>query len=381
MKVITEIANTLDPNIQMTFDTPSQNRSGKLPCLDLQLWVTDEGIIMHEFYSKPVTTPYLILNRSAVSNGVKRATLFQEGIRRLRNCYLELEWDQKVKHLNRFSWQMLVSGYHYGMRLNIIKGVLNRYDQMLRDHQGGNKPFYRRRDQIASQKAAKPGRSPASYFLKGSTRQTMNLPPTPGGELVKMVRNQLGNFMGPDRGTTKYGERAGSKVTAGLSKDDPFPALGCDFNDSSFLVGAGCSKLSQTYEIKCNVCSPEDHEAARQQGGINRRPQPAEVRGGVRRCMYVGQTGTTLHRRQVSHKSDKDSALNKHTREAHRGDQRAPGYRMRAIKGSHTVLQRIVTEGVYIDHGEKLEPGTLMNSRGEAGRGKMVRYVPQTRRI
>ena len=145
--------------------------------------------------------------------------------------------------------------------------------------------------------------------------------------------------------------------------------------------GAGCSKLSQTYEIKCNVCSPEDHEAARQQGGINRRPQPAEVRGGVRRCRYVGQTGTTLHRRQGSHKSDKDSALNKHTREAHRGDQRAPGYRMRAVRGSHTVLQRIVTEGVYIDHGEKLEPGTLMNSRGEAGRGKMVRYVPQTRRI
>ena len=178
------------------------------------MWVTDEGIIMHEFYSKPVTTPYLILNRSAVSNGVKRATLFQEGIRRLRNCSLELEWDQKVKHLNRFSWQMLVSGYHYGMRLNIIKGVLNRYDQMLRDHQGGNKPFYRRRDQIASQKAAKPGRSPASYFLKGSTRQTMNLPPTPGGELVKIVRENMGNFMGPDKRTTKFGERAGSKVTA-----------------------------------------------------------------------------------------------------------------------------------------------------------------------
>ena len=119
---------------------------------------------------------------------------------------------------------------------------------------------------------------------------------------------------------------------------------------------------------------------ARRQG-IIRRPQEADVRGGARRRRYLGQTGTTLHRRQVAHKSAKASAINKHTREDHSGDQGAPGYTMRPLQGSRTVLQRIITEGVYIDGDEKLDPGSLMNSRGEAERGKLVRYAPQVRRI
>ena len=102
---------------------------------------------------------------------------------------------------------------------------------------------------------------------------------------------------------------------------------------------------------------------------------------GGRRSRYLGQTGTSLHRRQVAHKSGKGSAINKHTREEHRGDQEAPTYTMRPIQGSRTVLSRIITEGVHIDGDEKQNPGSLMNSRGEAGRGKMVRYAPQVRRI
>ena len=104
------------------------------------------------------------------------------------------------------------------------------------------------------------------------------------------------------------------------------------------------------------------------------------MRGGSRR-VYIGQTGTSLHRRQQGHRYDKGSALSKHRREAYRGDQRPPRYSMKAVKGSKTVLNRVVTEGVFIDGEEKANPGTLMNSRGEAGRGKMVRYEPVVRRI
>ena len=99
------------------------------------------------------------------------------------------------------------------------------------------------------------------------------------------------------------------------------------------------------------------------------------------RRRYIGQTGTSMHRRQVAHKSGKDTVIKKHTRESHREDQSPPSYKMKALKGSRTVLDRIITEGVYIDDQEKQGPGELMNSRGEAGRGKMVRYVPQVRRI
>ena len=43
------IANTLDINIQMEVDTPSMNESGRLPVLDLELFIT-ENQIRHSFY-------------------------------------------------------------------------------------------------------------------------------------------------------------------------------------------------------------------------------------------------------------------------------------------------------------------------------------------
>ena len=54
---------------------------------------------------------------------------------------------------------------------------------------------------------------------------------------------------------------------------------------------------------------------------------------------------------------------------------------MKPIKGSRKVLDRLITEGVVIDEEERITKGALMNSRGEAGRGKMVRYMPEVRRI
>ena len=183
----------------------------------------------------------------------------------------------------------------------------------------------------------------------------------------------MGGFKGPDKGTTKFAEKAGPAVTAGLMKDNPFPSQGCDFGDIKCFVGPGCSKTGVTYEIKCQACDGGDQ-------GAPRRPVRGQMIAGSRR-RYVGQTGASMHRRLVAHKSGKDAAIRKHTRESHSGDQSPPRYIMSFLRGSRTVLGRMVTEGVMIDESEKQQPGELMNSRGEAGRGKMVRFVPQVRRI
>ena len=54
---------------------------------------------------------------------------------------------------------------------------------------------------------------------------------------------------------------------------------------------------------------------------------------------------------------------------------------MKPMSGSRTTLQHLITEGVYIDQEVRDLPESLMNSRGEGGRGKMVRYIPTVRRI
>ena len=50
-----------------------------MPILDLECRVADD-IVEYKFYKKPVTTPYLILSRSALPTKIKWASLVQEGV-------------------------------------------------------------------------------------------------------------------------------------------------------------------------------------------------------------------------------------------------------------------------------------------------------------
>ena len=50
-KIITEIANTLDDDIQLTFKVPSKQENDRLPVLDLGLKVVNNKV-PHYFYNK-----------------------------------------------------------------------------------------------------------------------------------------------------------------------------------------------------------------------------------------------------------------------------------------------------------------------------------------
>ena len=83
-EILLKIANTLDSDIQLTMDVPSQNEGGKMPVLDLNVWVS-QNVVRHSFYSKPMASPLAIMYKSALPAKSKRVSLLQEGLRRLRN--------------------------------------------------------------------------------------------------------------------------------------------------------------------------------------------------------------------------------------------------------------------------------------------------------
>ena len=83
----------------------------------------------------------------------------------------------------------------------------------------------------------------------------------------------------------------------------------------------------------------------------------------------------------ILHQTKKTSVLNKHTEVCHTGDNQPPTYRMRAVRGSRTVLDRVVAEGILISSATQSQPDQLMNSKSEGGRNKLVRYGPQVQRI
>ena len=101
--------------------------------------------ISHRFYHKPMASPYVIMERSAMSGKTKRSALFQEGLRRLNNCSLDLEWEEKAVFLTELSWKMMISGYSGTSRYQLIKGVVERYRDMVGKYRAGTFSIYKTR--------------------------------------------------------------------------------------------------------------------------------------------------------------------------------------------------------------------------------------------
>ena len=118
--ILRQIADIIDKDIQWEEDTPSCHNDGKIPVLDLKVWIEDDRSIKFEFYSKPMSSKYTILKRSALSEQTKRSTLFMEAYRRISNCSPNLPWSVKAKHLTNFSYMMMISGYGNEYRYRII---------------------------------------------------------------------------------------------------------------------------------------------------------------------------------------------------------------------------------------------------------------------
>jgi hypothetical protein len=78
-RVIKEIINTIDKDIQMTGDVPSANANKRVPVLDMDMFMMNNRIVF-SFYSKPMSTRYVIPERSAHPQRTKRTTLIQEGV-------------------------------------------------------------------------------------------------------------------------------------------------------------------------------------------------------------------------------------------------------------------------------------------------------------
>ena len=78
MAVVKAIGNDIHPSIQLEVDFPSNHVDNKMPSLDLKLWIERvEGstYIMHEFYSKDVSSNLVVHAKSALSWPVKRTVL------------------------------------------------------------------------------------------------------------------------------------------------------------------------------------------------------------------------------------------------------------------------------------------------------------------
>lgn len=105
MKILTleqqessEMQPILQSDIKFTVDPLSSNDNGRIPVLDLTIWVS-EGCIEYSFYKKRVSSIFTILKRSAVTMKTTLDTIFQEALRRLYNVSPRLPWRKELQSL------------------------------------------------------------------------------------------------------------------------------------------------------------------------------------------------------------------------------------------------------------------------------------------
>ena len=85
MREISRMADSICPVLKTTFDCPGLQESGKMPLLNLQVWVERvekeggrrEWETVWKYYRKPCATRTLMLARSAMGDRTKRAALTQ----------------------------------------------------------------------------------------------------------------------------------------------------------------------------------------------------------------------------------------------------------------------------------------------------------------
>ena len=103
------------------------------------------GIIMHEFYSKEVSSKSVINVRSALPWGSKRTILTQEVLRILLNCSMRLPWEIVAGHVKEMMLCMQYSGYDQRFRTEVVKSALKAYKNIRERDTRGETPMYRQR--------------------------------------------------------------------------------------------------------------------------------------------------------------------------------------------------------------------------------------------
>ena len=352
MGFVQEVANEVLSSIQVTTDYPSKNINRKMPILDLSVWMETQFDqethevnvnVLHEYYSKEVSSKAVIDARSAVPWKMKRTVLTQEVIRILRNCSRRLPWREVCKHVEGFSVRMQFSGYTETFRAQVVRSALCAYDKMIEKDERGEELIYKPREWRRVEREEGRRKKKSDWF-KGAEKEknesVIFVPSTPRGELRRRFLESI------KKAGVKVAvaEVPGRSVKRRVQRSDPFQDDVCGDEEKCMICRHGggrgmCRKTGVTYEVGCKMC-----------GG-----------------RYIGETSRNGFTRGREHmedimKKNKESPFVVHSEERH-GRARLEDYEMKIIGvygGDAT--KRQVAEAINIQHAQG---STLINRQDE----------------
>ena len=227
MVELAKIAGTVYQCLDFTSDCPSSQEGGKVPVLDLKLYIGDQGLIKHEFYEKPVTCRLVIPERSAHSWKMKIAVMVEEGLRRLRNHSRELDWETSRKCMIKWALKLKRSGYSEQFRHQVIKAALEKWRKMCKTEDEGGRPVYRPREwRRRERRLAKVAKQQSWHKVEGQISAPLILDPVPG-PLMEKLKSECTKFERQHGIKVKICPRAGKSVTSD-ARPEPLRRDGCE---------------------------------------------------------------------------------------------------------------------------------------------------------
>ena len=398
--VYQKIANTIKPNsITMEVDFPSNNAGGKLPILDMEVWVEDNQI-MFWFYQKPMASRALVSPRSAITTRETKNILLEEGSRRLRCCSPGLPWSTKAAILTSFAIQMMDSGHKEGFRDIVISRVVAKYTNSLERHQRGIQPLYRTKEEREAAWRMVGGRPDKSdWFRKSGASAILTVPATEGSKLAEKVRQALAAAPNPTGCSTLVREQPGPSIKQQLVSSNPRPREECGRDLCPFrMAGEKCRERCYRegigYMGRCLRCAEQQRQQGKKEEEIVWQAYQGEssrsvpTRAGEHYCDYqaVMRKPPPVPRRGGGGEEEEEEASSSwmadHTRSHHGGvisDNPLDDYDFLLIDQNRKPLLRQLEESVRIKTAK--ENGFVMLGRGPRAKKLLVNKVLLNRKM
>ena len=296
-----------------------------------------------------------MLENSAMPMKVKRNSLAQEGIRRLRNTSRSLPWSLKAEILSEFSHKLMISGYNEKFRLEIIQSAVRGYERQCQVADNGGTPLYRPRSYQRADRQRKKLLTPTSWYRPADS--VIFVPATPQAKLAKEIQKVVTEEASRIGMTVKVVESGGTSMRQHLVRLD---LTGCIYSEDCVLCKSGAPGASHTwngvhYSGVCLLC---------ENNGIVAKYDGESGRNGYNR--------TKQHLVDISNKETKN-AFAKHLHLHHPdnvGDTNA--FRFKSEQTFKKCLERQVKEGMAIHYSNA---DIIMNSKSEYHQPATTRVV------
>ena len=123
--------NAVTDFIQFTTEGEEDFTNNFLPTLDFQTQVQESGKILFKFFAKPMSNNITIQFGTGLSKSTIFSALRQELVRRMCNCSLDLEWDERLLIIQEFVQLLVNSGHKYTFIKSVTLQALTRFKYMV----------------------------------------------------------------------------------------------------------------------------------------------------------------------------------------------------------------------------------------------------------